>query len=287
MSDDVDDAERPTDRARVETCKSHASGRPETARTPAISGGGTAEASQSRAQRLLSYGFKAYSQHEEDGTIQEIFRRIGTGNRSFIEFGVETGVECNTVNLLLHGWSGLWLEDSAKYVKAIRKNLRGYIDAGKLAVAEALVTAENINTLISKNGPAGEIDLLSIDIDGNDYWVWKAITAVKPRVVIIEYNATLRPPLSVTVPYDPGRQYNGTNYFGASLTALTSLAQTKGYRLVGCNFSGSNAFFVRNELGQDAFHEPATAENHYEPPRYFFAALQGGHRPCPGIFETV
>src|SRR5207249_8244926 len=100
----------------------------------------------------------------------------------------------------------------------------------------------NVNTLFERAGFSGEIDLLGIDIDYNDYWVWKAIEVVQPRVVVIEYNATLRPPLSLTVPYAPTASWNGSNYYGASLEALVRLGRTKGYRLVGCSMSGINAF---------------------------------------------
>jgi hypothetical protein len=238
-------------------------------------------------KRLLRYGFKVYSQADEDGIIQEIFRRIGTTNRTFIEFGVEAGLECCTAKLLLDGWNGLWIEGSPTYVAGVRTNARAYLEGGHLKVIEGLVTAENINRLIASAGLGGEIDLLSIDIDNNDYWVWKAIDAVKPRVVVIEYNPTLRPPLSLVVPYRPDAQWDGTNYFGASLEALVRLARTKDYRIVGCNISGGNAFFVRNDLGQGAFLEPATAEEHYEPARYYFAMLNGGHRPRLGPYVAV
>jgi hypothetical protein len=238
-------------------------------------------------KRLLRYGFKVYSQCEEDGIIQEIFKRIGVGNRTFVEFGVQTGIECNTLKLLIEGWSGLWLEGRRSFVGKIRTNYRPFIEKRHLAVSQAFVTAENINSLIEKGGVSGEIDLLSIDIDNNDYWVWKAISVTNPRLVVIEYNASLPPPLSLVVPYDPGRGYTGTNYFGASLEALVRLGRTKGYRLVGCNFSGSNAFFVRNDLARDLFLDPPTAEGHYEPPRYFFAHLTGGHPPQGGPYLTV
>jgi hypothetical protein len=238
-------------------------------------------------KRLLRYGFKVFSQADEDGIIQEIFRRIGTTNRTFIEFGVEAGLECNTAKLLLEGWNGLWIEASPPYVAAIRNNARSYIEGGQLKLTESLVTAENINRLIAAAGLGGEIDLIGIDIDNNDYWVWKAIDAVKPRVVVIEYNPTLRPPLALVVPYRPDAQWDGTNYFGASLEALVRLGRAKDYRLVGCNISGGNAFFVRNDLGRDAFLEPATAEEHFEPARYYFALLNGGHRPRLGPYVTV
>jgi hypothetical protein len=238
-------------------------------------------------KRLLRYGFKMYSQADEDGIIQEIFDRIGATSRTFVEFGVEAGLECNTAKLLLEGWSGLWIEAAPQHAAAIRNNLRGYIDGGRLKLTESLVTAENINKLITAAGLSGEIDLLGIDIDNNDYWVWKAIDVVRPRVVVIEYNPTLRPPLSVVVPYRPDAQWDGTNYFGASLEALVRLGRSKDYRIVGCNISGGNAFFVRNDLGAGAFLEPATAAEHYEPARYYFAMLNGGHRPRLGPYVAV
>jgi hypothetical protein len=238
-------------------------------------------------KRLLRYGFKVYSQSDEDGIIQEIFNRVGTRNRIFVEFGVESGIECNSVKLLVEGWRGLWLDAGTKHVAQIRTHFRTFIDDRRLTANEAFVVAENINSLLEQGGVTGEIDFLSIDIDNNDYWVWKEITAIKPRVVAIEYNATLRPPMSLVVPYDPERRWDGTNYFGASLEALVRLGRDKGYQIVGCNFSGANAFFVREDIAEDLFIEPATAEEHYEPPRYFFAMLRGGHRPHPGQFIAV
>ncbi len=238
-------------------------------------------------KRLLRHGFKVYSQSDEDGIIQEIFKRIGTSNRTFIEFGVETGVECNTVKLLVEGWSGLWIEAAAKYVVEIEKHFGPFLAQSKLRLSQNLITAENINTVFEQGGMSGDIDLLSIDIDYNDYWVWKALTTVKPRVVVIEYNATLRPPMSLVVPYDPTRSWDGSNYFGASLEALVRLGREKGYRVVGCNYAGANAFFVRDDLAGSHFLDPATAEEHYEPPRYIYASVVAGHRARPGPYVSV
>ena len=240
------------------------------------------------SKRLLRYGFKVYSQHDEDGIIQEILRRVGVSTRSFIEFGVETGVECNTAKLLIEGWRGLWIEANAQACARIGALFDAYLKDRRLTLRHSLVTAENINGLIEKAGFKGDIDLLSIDIDFNDYWVWKAIEIVTPRVVVIEYNAGLRPPLSVTVPYQPNRGADGTNFFGASLEALVRLGLSKGYRIVGCNISGSNAFFVREDLCADHFIAPATAEEHYEPPRHFFSFLLAGPQaPQPGPYIAV
>ena len=239
-------------------------------------------------KRLLRHGFKVYSQHDEDGIIQEIFRRIGTSSRTFVEFGVETGVECNTVKLLIEGWRGFWIEANAQACNGIRAGFEAFLKDRRLMLTQSLVTAENINGLVEKAGLRGEIDILSIDIDFNDYWVWKAIEIVSPRVVAIEYNAGLRPPMSLTVPYQPNRAGDGTNFFGASLEALVRLGGQKGYRIVGCNISGSNAFFVREDLCADYFIEPATAEEHYEPPRHFFSFLLAGPQaPKPGPYMAV
>jgi hypothetical protein len=238
-------------------------------------------------KRLIRHGFRVYSQNDEDGIIQEIFRRIGVQDHTFIEFGVAIGNECNTAKLLLEGWRGLWVEASSEFADAIRRNLGSMIgDRGPLKFKKASVNAENVNDLFASAGLIGDIDLLSIDIDYNDYWVWKAINSVRPRVVVIEYNAIFRPPMSVTVPYDPHKTWDGTSYGGASLEALVRLGRSKGYRIVGCSFSGVNAFFVRDDLCGDHFIEPATSEEHYEPTRYYFAA-QPGHPPRFGPHVQV
>jgi hypothetical protein len=239
-------------------------------------------------KRLLRHGYKVYSQNDEDGIIAEIFHRIGTTNRAFIEFGVETGVECNTAKLLVEGWRGLWIEANPASVAAIRKNLAPFIAGRTLTVTESRVSAENINALIAQSGLTGEIDFLSVDIDYNDYWVWKAIDVVNPRLVAIEYNATLRPPMSLVVPYRPDAEWDGSNFQGASLEALVKLGAEKNYRIVGCSIAGVNAFFVRADLCGDRFLEPATAQEHYEPPRHYFHLLPSGAlRPRPGPFVQV
>ena len=185
------------------------------------------------------------------------------------------------------GWNGLWIEAAANYVVEIQNHLGPFLAHGKLRLSQNLITAENINAVFAQAGMSGEIDLLSIDIDYNDYWVWKALTVVNPRVVVIEYNATLRPPMSLVVPYDPTRMWDGSNYFGASLEALVRLGREKGYRIVGCNYAGANAFFVRDDVAGDRFLDPATSEEHYEPPRYFYALQMAGHRARPGPYVSV
>jgi hypothetical protein len=238
-------------------------------------------------KRLIRHGYKVYSQNDEDGIIAEIFRRIGIAHRTFVEFGVESGIECNTVKLLIEGWRGLWIEANPQSADLIRANFDPFLAEDKLMLVESHITAENVDMLIRRGGMHTEVDLLSIDIDCNDYWVWKAISAIDPRVVTIEYNATLRPPMSLVVPYRPDASWDGSNFYGASLEALVRLATAKGYRTVGCSVAGVNAFFVRADLCGSRFLEPATAEEHYEPPRHYFHWLPAGHRPRPGPYIAV
>ena len=147
-------------------------------------------------RRLERHGVKVYSQHDEDGLLREIFRRIGTTTtRSFFEFGVEDGLECNTHLLLHEGWRGAWVEASEQQVQAIRQRFRLAIDAGRLRIATRRVDKDNINDLARELDVPEEPDLVSIDIDFNDYWVFKALTAVRPRVVAVEYNAKFPAPM--------------------------------------------------------------------------------------------
>jgi len=221
-------------------------------------------------KKLNRFEFKMWSQNGEDGIIAEIFRRIGTTNRYFVEFGASSGDENNTAFLLRLGWKGLWMDGDAAAVNRARATFRSEISSGKLTVIEAFITAENIEDLFRQGQVPDEFDLLSIDIDRNDYYVWEKIAHHSARCVVIEYNAGFPPTMSWVVPYDPKAW--GWNTFGngngASLKALEELGAKKGYNLVGCDLCGVNAFFVRNDLLKDRFAAPYTAENHYEPFRF-------------------
>ena len=234
------------------------------------------------ALRLPRHGFKGFSQNGEDGVIAEIIRRIGPGARTFVEIGVETGVECNTALLLLDGWRGTWIEGSPEMAEQARK----IAAVAPVTVINSFVTADNVDRLVSDAADGEELTLLSIDIDSNDYWIWKAVTSVRPRMVVIEYNASIPPPISATIAYNDTAQWDGTVYFGASLAALEALGREKGYSLVGCGLEGINAFFVRDDLLEDKFLQPFTAENHYEPPRYWVGPAVG-HRPGFGKWVNV
>jgi hypothetical protein len=225
---------------------------------------------------LERYGFKAFSQNDEDGIIAEIFNRIGVTNKKFVEFGVHDGLENNTHFLLHKGWSGIWIEGNKNSVAALRSSFKKPIEDLRLFVINAFITASNINQLISVKGNcAGEIDLLSIDIDGNDYWVWEAVSCIKPRVVIIEYNAKFPPAQEWVMEYDEKHIWLGDDEQGASLKSFELLGGKLGYQLVGTNLTGVNAFFCKKELAKDLFPQPAQAENLYNPARWDIQYISG------------
>jgi hypothetical protein len=233
--------------------------------------------------RLNRYERQVFSQYGEDGILEEIFRRIGVTNRYFIEFGVENGLECNSLFLLLKNWSGLWIEGSPAHHRQITERFRSQIAEGRLMTINAFIKSDNIEQLFKQGAAPAEPDLLSIDIDGNDYHIWKTISNYRPRVLVMEYNAVFPPGTGFVMKYNAEHIWDGTSYYGASLSSLEALCTDKGYQLVGCNFSGVNAFFVRNDLVADLFQKPFTAENHYEPARHFLYRKEGHPR---GYGET-
>ena len=201
--------------------------------------------------RLLDREFSVYSQGGEDGIIQFLIQHVPIANTYFVEFGVEDYREANTRFLAVNnGWRGLVIDGDAENVRRIRGEptfWRLNVDA-----VHAFITRENINSLLATHGAAGEIGLLSIDIDGNDYWVLEALDVIRPTILIVEYNHRFGPDRAVVVPYDAQFNRHAAHpsgvYFGASLAALSVLASRKGYDLVGCNRMGVNAFFVRSDL---------------------------------------
>jgi hypothetical protein len=239
-------------------------------------------------RRLVKSGYRVYSQADEDGILHEIFRRIGEGKRTFLELGVGNGLENNTLFLLIQGWSGIWIEGSERKVAASRKNLAAQIAEGRLQLERNFITAPTIDKKIASLTAGREIDLLSIDLDGNDYYILEAIHSISPRVIVAEYNAKFPPDIPWIIEYNQSHRWDGTDYFGASLKSLEVLLAGRGYSLVGCSVLGTNAFFVRTDLANESrFCAPFTAENHYEPARYFLlAAFQAGHPVSLGPLRT-
>lgn len=201
-------------------------------------------------QPIHLYERRIYSQNGEDGIIGYIFHKIGVTDKYFVEIGAGDGKQCNTRFLKRQGWSGI------------------QIDAEKSpGIKQAFVDAGNVEALFKRYKVPEVFDLLSIDIDGNDYWIWKAIAVYEPRVVVIEYNAVVGARLSRVMPYNKHHRWDGTDYFGASLAALDGLSRKKGYRLVGTDTMGINAFFVKAESAEQYFTHSSVREL-YHSPRY-------------------
>ena len=251
---------------------------------------------------------KIYSQNGEDGIIEFIFLKIGTTNKFSVEFGVGNGFESNTTHLLeKKGWKGLMMDYGydekiktknlikkglcykkfgikyflQKSIRFLKKTMMRYKRSRyfQYDIKREKVTAENIEKLFQKYNIPKKFDLLSIDIDFNDYWVWKAITNYHPNVVVIEFNSSLPPTESSVVQYDPEAIWDGTNYFGASLLALQNLGHTKGYTLLGCDSNGVNAFFCKNDLIDGI--KINDIQYLYKPPKYgkIVNGIHIGHPP--------
>lgn len=208
---------------------------------------------------LASNGYRVSSQFDDDGILAYLSSFVPQDRRHFVEFGVENYTESNTRLLLKKDhWTGLVLDGSEQNIEQIRASDEAWRYG--LDAHSAFITAENINDLIRSSTstyPAIDrqpmpIGLLSVDIDGNDYWVWNAIDCVDPLIVVCEYNALFGAEAAVTVPYDPHfvRQeaHYSHLYFGSSLAALVELAQSKGLRFIGCNSAGNNAYFVHRSF---------------------------------------
>lgn len=199
------------------------------------------------------FGFRVFSQSNEDGLIQYLIRKVDIPNKTFIEFGVSDYAECNTRFLLLNNnWSGFVMDGSKENIENLRAS--SFYWKHDIKAVTAFITKENINELLSQSGFDYEVGILSIDIDGNDYWIWETIDCISPRIIICEYNPIYGKDISVSVPYDKDfyrtdKHYSNL-YWGGSLGAYADLAKKKNYKLVCVNQMGHNAFFVRNDVGK-------------------------------------
>lgn len=226
-------------------------------------------------RNLNRHEFQVFSQFGEDGIIAEIFRRIGTTDRKFLEIGIGDGLQNNTAFLLHQGWSGWWVDANPFSIRAARTRLADAIAVGRLGLREELVTAENVRELVASLGIPTEFDCFSLDIDRNTYYVWEALSALRPRLAVVEYNPAIPAGIDWKVAYDAGLSWKGTIHYGASLKSLEVLGRNLGYSLVGCGIAGVNAFFVRDDLVGELFEPPFTAERHYEPFRPFLERRKG------------
>jgi hypothetical protein len=204
-------------------------------------------------------GFKVFSQFEEDGKLLYIFSLIGMGDKTFVDLGSHDGINSNCANLALNfGWKGLFIDGDKTVIGRGRRFYKKYPDfwSYKPIFLHAFITKSNINSLLEEHHFRGPIDLLSIDIDGNDYWIWEALEAVRPKVVVIESQVAFGAH-DIAAPYredfnsDPGNNL----YSGASNFALNTLARKKGYRLIGSNEYGNNLFFLQNGIADEELPE--------------------------------
>jgi hypothetical protein len=207
--------------------------------------------------------FQVFSQWGEDGIIQALVNEVEIERKVFVEFGVQDYTEANTRFLLINNnWSGLVMDSSPECIQHIKQD-RIYWRYNLKAEC-AFIDKDNINELLQNNGITGDIGLLSIDVDGNDYWIWEAIHCISPRIVICEYNGLFGSHRKVTIPYEKSfvrsKAHFSNLYYGASIGALHHLAEIKGYELLGSNSAGNNLFFLRKDLVVDrSVRSPAEA----------------------------
>ncbi len=206
---------------------------------------------ENQKNTINQYEYRHFSQNCEDGIIDYLFSEIGFHSKFFLEFGFDV-TENNCLRLLLkEKFSGVYIDGSDKKCDLFNKATKAFGLKDVIAISKFL-KIENLESTIMKAGIPDEIDIISIDVDGNDYWFWEEINSITPRIVVIEYNASLGPELSLTVPYDPHfnrhEKHSSGFYCGASIAALKVLGEKKNYRLVGCDLSGVNSFFIHKDI---------------------------------------
>jgi hypothetical protein len=225
---------------------------------------------QKKSKNLKDYEFKVFSQWGEDGIIQHLIKSIEIKNKTFIEFGVEDFFESNCRFLLMKDdWKGFVIDGSTSNIQRLKNSY--FYWKHQLEAIDAFITGDNINDLLSKSGFSNDIGILSVDVDGNDYYILQAITNFNPRILICEYNPVFGSTRKISIPYQSDfhrtKAHSSNLYWGASLGAMTYLAGKKGYALVGTNTAGNNAFYIRKDLLNDKL-EVLTAETAYSESNY-------------------
>jgi hypothetical protein len=203
------------------------------------------------AGQLQDCEFSIFSQWGEDGIIQKLIAEIPIRQTTFIEFGVEDFYESNCRFLMMNdNWRGYVIDGSEKWIASLKRS--NWWWKHDLRARCAIVTRENVNALLQGSGFDRDLGILSIDVDGVDYWLLEAIDSYAPRILILEYNSLFGSERKISVPYDDSfsrrQKHYSELYYGASLPALAYLAARKGYSLVAAESAGVNAFFVRNDL---------------------------------------
>lgn len=233
---------------------------------------------------LMPHRFKLFSQFGQDGFIAEIFKRIGVEHKRFVEVGVAP-LENNTGFLLLQGWSGLWLDAAMPQNDGLPPVIKGLAESKRLAIERGFITKENIKSLLANHQFDTNLDFVGVDIDQNTYHVFEECLALSPRVVAAEYNSQFPASFEWVAPYDGKAVWDETLAYGASLKSLEKLAAKANYSLVGCELSGTDAFFVRNDLLGDHFHAPFTSEHHWEPLRRTLDVRLGHRIAFPTLYD--
>lgn len=234
---------------------------------------------------LNLFEHKVYSQDGTDGILREVFRRVGEAPRHFVEFGAGNGLENNTTFLVVQGWAGLWIDGHEERVEQARQTFAEPVDAGRLTILREFITKDNIEQLFCSAHVPQEPSVISIDIDGNDYWVFEALSSFRPMVFVVEYNAMFPPDASWVMSHNPLHEWRTDSYQGASLKALTDLAARKGYTLIACSLAGINSFFLRDDLISEKFIS-GTPSDFYHPPHYFAIHETAGHARAFGPGES-
>ena len=216
-----------------------------------------------------AYEHQTFSQNGEDGILREILRRMKKDRGWFVEIGSGDGLENNTRLLLETGWEGVWIDGSEGCCSLAGKVNKKFVENGKLKIRNSLVTAENINELLTEMEVPPHIDVLSLDVDLNTYHVWEKLEDTSPSVAIIEYNGFFPADSAWVAEYDPSGWWDGSFNMGSALKPLEELSKKKGYRLIGCDLSGANAFFIREELAEIHFPTNTGVNQLFEPAQPF------------------
>jgi hypothetical protein len=217
----------------------------------------------------VSYEHQIFSQNGEDGILTEILKRLGLECGRFLEIGSGDGLENNTRLLLETGWEGFWIDGSQRSCSLANKANSKFIKNGNLKIINSFVTANNINQILKNMKIPEDIEVLSLDVDLNTYHVWEKIDIISPTIAIIEYNGFFPAHTKWIADYDENGIWDGGFNMGSALKPLNELSQKKGYRLIGCDLSGTNAFFIKDDLAQLHFSDNNNAEQLFESAKPF------------------
>ena len=242
---------------------------------------------QNNPNPILKRGGKVYSQNEEDGITFEILRRINIEQGVFGEFGVGNGLENNTIALAARGWPGFWVGGEDLAINITYNGVTNFV-YNKVWITKDNIVQHYIDGLSRIN--KSECDVISLDLDGNDYYFIEALlsSGIRPSVFIAEYNAKFIPPIEFVIDYDDNHRWACDDYFGASLTSLVKLFNKYNYFLVCCNITGSNAFFVRNDHRVHFNDVMQDTMSLYASPKYFLGGMDvSGHPASKRTIERI